>query len=562
MYGFHKKVGLSDNSMRASERKNKSPSEYSNPYFRRGHPELLWLIQKPKNVTAAGGTKGKGKKQETDENDDDADESAYGEGATIDNRTRRPQLTLGQGESTLSQEQMQSVSRELAAIRQQQFQISKMMAALKRDQEHLYSQATNFQDQHSRHENSINAILTFLATVYNRTLQGHDGAQGIANLFSGAIPHEGNAANIVDVGEYGFDNLDGQQGVGTPKSYKRQPLLLTNGQPGRFNTVSPASSASPQNPFQGHRSTRRLSQSQPLQNAQTPQAPTVEELFDGNGDLHLPQTGASPQATGSPPTDIMSIIQNTNARNSLPGTPATDFGTALNNLETAGGNTPLSTSQRADMLRLMNNATNQTGDNALINTTPPAATTDYDRRLANTTAGLDSLAKLQAEQDKSVQNLTNILQPLSPTGSIPGIHDGQNFPGPPLDIDDFLNQNEYFADFPSDGNGNLDFSGIPNTTTNNFDFNDDDELFGNIPINGQNGSSMGNDFGAYGSDAGIEDGAGRIQSVASSEVTTPKHSSTDGAEAQVTGSNGKGRRLSPVDEREGDTNPSKRRRKS
>jgi heat shock transcription factor, other eukaryote len=52
MYGFHKKVGLSDNSMRASEKKSKSLSEYSNPYFRRGHPDLLWLIQKPRNVTA------------------------------------------------------------------------------------------------------------------------------------------------------------------------------------------------------------------------------------------------------------------------------------------------------------------------------------------------------------------------------------------------------------------------------------------------------------------------------------------------------------------------------
>ncbi|KAI9871170.1 MAG: stress-responsive transcription factor hsf1, partial [Watsoniomyces obsoletus] len=68
------------------------------------------------------------------------------------------------------------------------------------------------------------------------------------------------------------------------------------------------------------------------------------------------------------------------------------------------------------------------------------------------------LAKLQAEQDKSVQNLTNLLQPLSPTGSIPGIHDGASLPPPPLDIDDFLNHNEYFNDFPSDGAGNYDFS--------------------------------------------------------------------------------------------------------
>ncbi|KAF2457110.1 hypothetical protein BDY21DRAFT_257923, partial [Lineolata rhizophorae] len=48
MYGFHKKVGLSDNSMRASERKAKAPSEYAHKYFRRDRPDLLWLVAKPK----------------------------------------------------------------------------------------------------------------------------------------------------------------------------------------------------------------------------------------------------------------------------------------------------------------------------------------------------------------------------------------------------------------------------------------------------------------------------------------------------------------------------------
>jgi heat shock transcription factor len=63
MYGFHKRVGLSDNSMKASERKNKSPSEYYNPYFKRGHPNLLWLINKPKG----GGTKSKKARQKNED---------------------------------------------------------------------------------------------------------------------------------------------------------------------------------------------------------------------------------------------------------------------------------------------------------------------------------------------------------------------------------------------------------------------------------------------------------------------------------------------------------------
>ena len=44
MYGFQKRVDPSDNSMKASERKNKS--EYYNPHFKRGHPNLLRLIKR------------------------------------------------------------------------------------------------------------------------------------------------------------------------------------------------------------------------------------------------------------------------------------------------------------------------------------------------------------------------------------------------------------------------------------------------------------------------------------------------------------------------------------
>ena len=83
MYGFHKRVGLSDNSMKASERKNKSPSEYYNPYFKRGHPNLLWLINKPKNPQKK--TKGGRPKQEEGADDSDDDnkdniEDVYGYG--------------------------------------------------------------------------------------------------------------------------------------------------------------------------------------------------------------------------------------------------------------------------------------------------------------------------------------------------------------------------------------------------------------------------------------------------------------------------------------------------
>ena len=538
MYGFHKKVGLSDNSMRASERKNKSPSEYSNPYFRRGHPDLLWLIQKPKNAT------GKKGKKEGDPNDDDDDyvDEAQQQQPT---RQRPPQLKqLGDGDSTLSQEHLSSIHQELSQIRNQQVAISKMMAQLKREQEQLYGQAATYQEQHNRHENSINAILTFLATIYNRSIQGHEGSQNIQNLFSGAIPHE-SQGTVVDVGDYNFDGLNGADGS-QPKPFKKPPLLLTDGNQGRASTMSPSSTSS----FPP-RQTRLASQQ--MRNVQSPQTGNVEEVFDSAANTPVPQSARSNSAQ----PDFMSVINNANARNAG-GTPASDFSAVLNNLENAGGQSPLTNSQRADMLRMMNNSSRQGGDNALINSTPPQGPSNFNRQLARTNADLDQLAKLQAEQDKSVQNLTNLLQPLSPTGSIPGIHDNANLPPPPLDIDDFLNHNEYFTDFPSDGAGNYDFTGTGDQNSGqpgiNFaDYNDDDELFGNLPPTSSEQQRNGDDAG-FGFD-GADEEKGRVESLASSEATTPNANVYED-EGVRTRSARKGRKMSSAE----DEAPMKRRR--
>ena len=185
----------------------------------------------------------------------------------------------------------------------------------------------------------------------------------------------------------------------------------------------------------------------------------------------------------------MSVIQNSNAQHGFTPSSQQDFSNVLSSLENAGGQTPLTNSQRADMLRLMNNSSasnyrsaNNSTDNALINSTPPSGPPNFGRALASTGADLNQLAKLQAEQDKSVQNLTNLLQPLSPTGSIPGLGDGTDVPPAPLDIDAFLSANhDYFNEFPTDQN--YDF-GADTSANNNLDFGsyqDNDELFGDLP---------------------------------------------------------------------------------
>ena len=484
MYGFHKKVGLSDNSMRASERKNKTPSEYSNPYFRRGHQDLLWLIQKPKTTTGK-----KGKKADPDQPDEDVDD--YIDDAQIsDTRIRpRPQLTLGHGENTLSQEQLTSIQRELSTIKQQQGQIRHLMAGLKREHEALYGQAATFQDQHSRHENSINAILTFLATVYRGTLQGHEGLQGIQNLFAGQnpIPVDQTPGAVVDMGDYNFDQLQSEN-MPPNKPFKKAPLLITDGsQQGRAQTMSPSTANSPFPPRQN----RRPSQST-YRTRTTPQ-PAVEELFD---------SGDTPIQTMPTQQDIMNVIKDSNARNSVSNP---DFSNMITDLQNSGGSNPLNASERADMLRLINSTggNSSNGDNALINATPPPFPTNFDRNLADARVNYDSLAKMQAEQDKSVQNLTDLLQPLSPSGSIPGIHDNQTLPPAPWNVEEFLSGDHgYFDGFTPDGpNFSLDTSDANAAAP----FNDYDDMFNNVPPNTTQ------------SDAGRVDSA----SIASSEVATP-----------------------------------------
>lgn len=454
MYGFHKKVGLSDNSMRASERKNKSPSEYTNPYFKRGHPDLLWLIQKPKNTGGQGSKTGKGgvrvKSEEVDENTGEE----YGEeSAPRDDRRPRGQLSLVTND-IVPDDQFAGVYRELRAIRQQQQVISNTITKLRREHEQLYAQAANFQEQHTRHENSINAILTFLATVYNRSLQGQDGSQNIASSFAGAISQD--QGNVVDMGDgYSLSTIGGMNSPGGGQRNMKKPPLLLKAPPGsdrhnRATAVSPSGYDHSQP--RGH--SRHPSGSQPGH---------VEEVFDSPQQSNLPP----PHTQNYPQRDIMSVIQNSNARDGIQ-TNFTDFPNVLSSLETSGGQAPLTPNQRADMLRLMARETN-TGDpdlsgtqnNALISPPPPPIPQNYNGRLDNTRLELDNLAKMQADQDRSVQNLANLLQPLSPTGAIPGVRNEQGNVAPqPLDLDQIFN-NDYFTDLGDleENKANLDFGG-------------------------------------------------------------------------------------------------------
>ncbi|KAJ5706675.1 hypothetical protein N7488_006476 [Penicillium malachiteum] len=563
MYGFHKKVGLSDNSMRASERKNKSPSEYANPYFKRGHPDLLWLIQKPKNAAGHGSKGSKGGPRVKTEDVDENELEEYGdESAPAPRETRpRPQqlslLTDGPPQS----DQLSGVYRELQAIRQQQQIISTTITRLRKEHEQLYAQAANFQEQHTRHENSINAILTFLATVYNRSLQGQDGNQNITNSFAGAI--SGDQGNIVDIGDdFSLGSLAGLTSPTGQRTMKKQPLLLkappTTDETSRVNTISPAAAAA-----SGSYETRSRGHAR---QPSASQSGHVEEVFDTSPRQSNTAPMGQKQDEGFPQQDIMSVIQNSNARNGVP-TNFTDFPGVLTSLETSNGNVPLTPNQRADMLRLMAHETNTadptgqgSSNNALMTPTPPPMPHNYTNRLASTRQEIDNLVKMQAEQDRSVQNLTNLLQPLSPTGAIPGLDaDGNgNVPPPPLDLDTIFN-NDYFTDIGDTDNDKKHMNLGDNGQTSQLGGNPHESLgtgqgvdgdtndlfdFGHIPGDGDlfDGTNHAHDHynyafdgSGYGGETGNMDSGRVIEQLTDSEATSPA-TAEDNPEADDGGS--------------------------
>ncbi|KKY22630.1 putative heat shock transcription factor [Phaeomoniella chlamydospora] len=518
MYGFHKKVGLADNSMRASERKNKSPSEYSHDFFRRGHPELLWAIQKPKN--SGPGTKGKGRGSRGElEGDGDDNNDDYIEEIPNGVHAPRPRLAIEGGglpASPNGQQLAQMVQNELRIIRAQQAAIARTISELRQEHQTLASQAMTFQEQHTRHENSINAILTFLATVYDRSLR--EGGANLNNLFGTSNPQDTNQGNVVDVDDYSFDQDPSNSNMQRP--FKRQPLLLQAAPPvsgvqsGRAATISPSMGSSPYE----RRPPKKSSQS--LRSSQSHTPGTVEEIYEPNMPIQQETNNQLPQS------DIMSVIQNVNARNSVPGGSPSDLPTMLNSLETASGSIPLTDSQRANMLRMINNTGNQGGsaNNALISPNPPEMPANFENRLADTRMDIDRLARMQAEQDESVQNLEKLLQPLSPNGNIPGIAGDQEVQIPPgLDLDEIFKTSDYFNGADT---GLYDSKPAQPDPSIAYDPNAyaDDELFGNGDTSGFGSTqdAEAQPFGLYNND---EDQGGhvggRVESVASSEPSTP-----------------------------------------
>ncbi|KAF2263935.1 hypothetical protein CC78DRAFT_544633 [Lojkania enalia] len=530
MYGFHKKVGLSDNSMKASETKAKAPSEYYNKYFKRGRPELLWLIQKPKNPTA-----GPKRKRDDDKQGDSDEDRKYvadtgGGGAYGDDRLA---VRASQDMAMIPRAEYNSLRNEVRALQQQQKVISNVLNQIRRQNDQLYQQATAFQTLHDRHENSINAILTFLATFYNRSLEGNNSAN-IADMFGPANAQQQPHGSVVDVGD--FPEKAFNKSPQFNRTNKRPLALLPA--PVHKDVLSPtvdrAATVTPSVRSVATSPVPKTNQ-QPIfkpataaaRNTSQASAPLGKQGLEDRASS-VPVKVESPGNIGPLPEneEIMSAIHNANAKANRPSSqnPQFDFPAALSNYQTQGGNVPLTQEQRNDVLSLMANNTSaaspnstlaQNTNNALISPHPPAVPS-LDQFRA-TQAQLDMLQKMSEEQNSRVQNLQERLQPLSPSGIIPGLTDSSYFGNAPLgepgtydlDLDSFVQDHDFFpnnngGEAPTSVNHNENDITLPDL---NYELPDTSDT-----LNGAFGGGTGDAFGLDGTN---DQDQGRVESVSS-----------------------------------------------
>lgn len=521
MYGFHKTVNITDGSLRQSEKARKGvkpPSMYSHPYFRRNRPDLLWLIQKP--ASKSGGKRKRDGTIKADDSDDERSFSPQPEG--------KPPGELGLAGAgsdlaPLPRNEMSAVRRELQKLQQHQKYISDMITQLKQQNDTFYRQATAFQALHDRHENSINAILTFLATFYNRSMEGQAG-QNLVNMFSNmtqqggqqtgsvvedfseAVPESGNTMQrfkrpqllLPAPGATSPQQAQGMLGIAqtAPNSARTSASPITGAQPGRFSSARPSSTQPPPS-----------SSTSPKVKNDAPTPDMINSVPDSD--------------------QMMSLINGVNATNANAPTtaaPSLDFTSALDHYQNANGNSPLTSQQRDDMLAMISNSQGGSNNNALVSPTPPAMPDMNHFR--ETQKQLEMLTNMQKSQDSKVHELSRRLQPLSPTGTIPGIanaNEGGGFfdpTGAPGEFDP-----NAFIDY--DAGNDFDFTLTDNDVQNDFDFGSFGSA-GNQPSMNGNVNGNGNNFYSNNTGQGEDmlqpetgmEGGGRVESV-SSGATSP-----------------------------------------
>jgi heat shock transcription factor, other eukaryote len=480
MYGFHKRVGLSDNSMRASEKKNKSPSEYAHPYFLRAHPVLQWLITKPNK---AGGKK-RQKQASKDssgavEQDSDAEDfldDPTGQYALSD---IHPGRNLGRGEAgPLAKTEMGKLRDQLAQVQQKQQQCLALIQQLQSNQHEIVQRAQKFEEMHHRHENSITAILNFLANVFRKSLEENGGAQSISDMLASILPqhvpnHAMPAGSVQDLSDY-LQQHNTAKGRASPSpTLPKRPQHLLPGIPNDLTA-----SAAPE-------SALGLPPSPTPYSKSSHQAPRVTEVFDTSPADTTSPNNIRNELQSNPEETMLKIMGETNARM----TPGVD-------LPEAAAATParMPSGQRNKMVSNMARKTTTPSNNrsispfrppSVLNNTasvPPApspfptptapqpetslspvvnnAKPPSLQEISRQQNGISQVEALQRNIGQDINSLAQLAAPLSPNGHIMG-------------LDGFPNSNsDYFGDSSNGFDINQFLNNSPMDSGYNFDFND------------------------------------------------------------------------------------------
>lgn len=487
MYGFHKTVNITDGSLRQSEKARKGvkpPSMYSHPYFRKNRPDLLWLIQKPTTKSNA-----KRKRDGTIKDGFDSDEERqFSPGP--EGRPQGEVGTTGNHEmAAMPRTELAAVRQELKKLQQQQNIISHMIGQLKEQNDQFYRQATAFQALHDRHETSINAILTFLATFYNRSLEGHSG-QNLVNMFSN-LGNQNNQQQGSVVEEY--DNPP--ESSNQVQRYPKKPQLLLTGSEGTSAQYGQPDRAVTE-PNSARHSVSPPNGETPSQREETSSAPPQRPSSASVG-----KSADSPQVKNDAPTpdllhqtpeneQMLSLINHANATSaaeSNSSAPAFDFNDAFSQFNQANGNqAPLTSEQRDEMISSIMGTTpnDSSNNNALTTPTKPFNYQDYQANQEN----LQRLEGMQRSLESGISRLSDRVGGYSPSGSIPGLtgEDGGYFNGVTGDPGQYEAPTTGFDDlFDLDANQNynadIDFlnQNPPDTnygdTNDMFNLNNDDD---------------------------------------------------------------------------------------
>lgn len=428
MYGFHKVVGLADGSLKTSEQRSKPPSEYENPYFKRGQPDLMWLISKPKGKGKRKNTKTKQEDSDNLEDMTDGGEDFEGGGGGGGGRgyIEGPKADGQDGGGGHHQQgggrrpDIQALIQQLEAVRNHQAMISAAINRLRKDHNQLYEQSVAFQTLHDRHENSINAILTFLATVYDKSLGGNINGT-FSNLFQNQVEHaqtlhpQGVGAVVGNAGGAIVTPSRQSQRVPSNNMARRRQLLLENGPMANqiSEEESPKSQPSPINKTNG--TPMKPMGSPIIQNFQTYQSPSIQEL----GPSDNPRQHQEPQYASRNPQPYANIF-------SIPDSPIAPPlpSPNMNRAPTASPVSAHSLTPRLFARTLAPGLSSQTLQ-------------DHNAQLAQKAREIEELEELQAAQNSNVDELMDMMNKFAADGEA-------EQPAPALDagqtnIDEFLN---------------------------------------------------------------------------------------------------------------------------